>query len=268
MSDRTDTFPAANAPGPGGSPAHTATLFGPAAAPAEGPAVGQASAQDLVHIAQGLYFIFWGVLISLVIGVQIVATLWLRTFAELFLAAGVLATLVGSWRLTQAHLAGLRPAAIGALWRRRARGVFWLAMLLAYFCVLFFMWRRAVENVYLQINALAFVAVGIWYLIILSRTVAVLAVSLGHSEFTLESRLFNASNVGLLLLPFLGALTYVGVMAVRRHSDLLVEFNILLGQLNVVTALIFLLPLSLTLAMVWAAKDIALRRLAETGAAS
>ena len=264
MSDITDTFHATTIP-----PRESVTGAGPPGGPAVAvpPPVG-VSARDLVHVAQGLYFIFWGLLVSIVVGTQILATLWLRSFAELFLAAGVLATLVGAWRLTQARLDRLQPAELSRRWRVRTRWIFWLAMLLAYFCVLFFMWRRAVDSLYLQVNALVFVGVGICYLILLSRTVAALALGLGNDELALESRLFNASNIGLLLLPFLGALGYVAVMAVRRESDLLDEFNLLLSQLNTLTALVFLLPLSLTLAVVWAAKDMALRRLEGSDAGS
>jgi hypothetical protein len=254
MSETTDSLPAAVA----------AAAVAPAAtsSPKENEP-SRVSARDLIHIVQGLYLIFWGLLVSVIIGTQIVASLWLRSFAEFFLAGGVLATLAGSWRLMQARLDGLRPVRLSRQWRSRARMIFGLALLLSYFCVLFYMWRRVVDSVYLQANALAFVVVGIVYLIMLSRTVAALAAGLGRNELAMESRLFNVGSVGLLLLPFLGALGYMGVMAVRKQTNLLVEFNLVLSHLNVVTALILLLPLSLTLSVVWAAKDLALQRLAE-----
>ncbi len=226
-------------------------------------AAGGVSARDLVRLVQGLYFIFWGVLVTVVVGTQVLVSLWNRSFTEVFLAAGVVSILIGSLRLAQVKLERLQPALLGRLWERRARVILRLAMLLAYFGVLFFMWRGAVGSVYLQVNALAFVVAVIVYLIILSRTVAALAAGLGSDELAMESRLFNVGNVGLLLLPCLLALIYLAVMTVQHGTNLLVEFSILLSRLSLLVAMVFLLPLSLTLSVVWAAKDIALRRLAE-----
>lgn len=250
MSDTTDTLPAGTAASAADQPGETMPLS-------------RISARDLLHLTQGLYFVFWGLLISVVVAMQIVVTIWLRTFAEMFLGAGVVAILVGSWRLAQARLEHLNSPQLGALWRRRAHTILWLAVLLVYFCLLFYMWRRAVGNLYLQLNACAFVLTGIAYFVMLSRTVAVLAAGLGSSELSRESHLFNVINLILLVLPFIGTFVYVAVQSVLHGTNLLVEFNILLSDVNLVVALVFLLPLSLTLSMVWAAKDVALRRLAE-----
>ena len=125
------------------------------------------------------------------------------------------------------------------------------------------MWRGAVGNIYLQVNALAFIMVGIIYLIMLGRAVATLAAVLGHDSLAVESRLFNIGNIGILLLPCLLAVVYLGVLAIRHDTNLLIEFSVLLSRINLIAAVIFLLPLSLTLSLVWAAKDIALGRLAQ-----
>ena len=250
MSDTTDTLMSA-AP---------ATEVADRVAPVS---AGQLSARDLVHLVQGLYFVFWGVLVSVVVATNILVSIWQRSFSEMFLAAGLVSILIGSVRLSQVSLEGLRPPLLGRLWKQRTRLILRLAMLLAYFGVLFFMWRGEVGNLYLQVNALACVAVGIVYLIMLSRAVGALAAVLGSNELATESRLFSMSNIGLLLLPFLLALIYLGFMTIQHRSSLLVEFSLLLSRVSLLVAMIFMLPLSLTLSVVWAAKDIALRRLAE-----
>ena len=48
---------------------------------------------DLVRLAQGFYFIFWGLLVAVLVGAQIMLVFWVHSFAEIFLAAGVLAVL-------------------------------------------------------------------------------------------------------------------------------------------------------------------------------
>jgi hypothetical protein len=213
------------------------------------------TALDLVRLAQGLYFIFWGLLLVIIVAGQILILPWLRTFAEFFLGVGMLAVLVGTWRL---HQAKLDPA-----WRVSTRWTLTLAVLATYFCVIFYMWRKVPLHPYLQANALGFVACGIGYLIVLSGTMAALGRGLGRSDLARESRWFGGATVTFLLLPFLASLVYMVVMAVRNSENVLLQFHDLLGQLTVPVMLILLLPLSLTLGLVWAAKDATLRRLAD-----
>ena len=211
--------------------------------------------RDLVRLAQGFYFIFWGLLLAVVMSTQLLVTLELFAVAELLLAAGVLATLVGSWRLYQAR-------SVGQDWRKRAGWTLVLAMLMTYFCVFFYMWRHMPANVYLLANALAFLGSSIIYMILLSRAVAALATVLGRRELLLESRLFSASNVGFLLVPFAGTLIYVGIMSKLRQSDVLFEFQYLLARSNLIVVILLLLPFSLTLSLAWVAKDATLKELA------
>jgi len=211
------------------------------------------AAADLVRLAQGLYFIFWGLLLAVVVGAQIVIVLWRHTFAELFLGAGVLAVLAGTWRLRQARL--------DAAWQATMRWPWRWAVLTTYFCVVFYMWRRVPLQPYLQTNALGFLACGIAYLISLSGAVGALTRRLGRTDLARESRWFGAVSVTLLLAPAVAALGYVGVMAVRHDENPLLQFQELLGWITGPVMLVLLLPLSLTLGMVWAAKDATLRRL-------
>lgn len=212
-------------------------------------------ARDLVRLAQGFYFIFWGLLLAIVMGTQLLIALELYTVTELLLAGGILATLVGSWRLYQVK-------SVGPLWRTRTGWTLVVALLMTYFCVLFYMWRRTPMNSYLLANALAFLGTSILYMILLSRTVAALAAGLDRRELLLESRLFSVSNIGFLLVPFVGTLIYVGILSLRRQSDLLFELGFLLAKSNVLVVILLLLPFSLTLSLAWVAKDAALKELA------
>src|SRR5579871_5795576 len=93
-------------------------------------------ASDHVHLAQGFYFVFWGLLVTVLMGAQLLMPIELPPFVELFLAVGVLATMMGSWRLYQVR-------SLGATWHARMQWVLAMAALLVYFCVLFCLWRRA-----------------------------------------------------------------------------------------------------------------------------
>lgn len=218
-------------------------------------AVRPVSAAALVRLIQGLYFVFWGLLVTVLVSAESVLLAWQSSFAEVVLAGGVAITVAGTWRLRQAGFAE------HASWRRRTGRLRGLALLLAYFALLFCLWRRAPVNLYLQLNAVGFVATGIALLMMVNRTVTALAAVVGRPQLALESRLFTAANIALLLLPFLAALSYLTVMVVARQTSPLDEFRHLLQRVSLLVGMIVLLPVALTLALVWAAKDSLLEEL-------
>ena len=61
----------------------------------------QVPARDYVRLAQGFYFIFWGLLLTVLTGVELLMLIDMPPFAESLLGVGVLTTLIGSWRLYQ-----------------------------------------------------------------------------------------------------------------------------------------------------------------------
>ncbi|HUJ11805.1 MAG TPA: hypothetical protein VL171_17480 [Verrucomicrobiae bacterium] len=229
------------------------------------------SARDFLRLAQGFYFVFWGLLLAVLAGSQLLILIGADTatesraieililatefFCTLFLGAGVIAILVGSWRLYQVRNLGER-------WHRRARVVLALAALLNYFCICFWFWRRVPESSYLLINALAFWATGILFMIVLTRAMAALSIALGRPDMALESRVLGTSNVVFLLLPFACVSAYLIVMMFVRHSSLFGELQSLLDRVNLLFVLILLLPFSLTLSLIWGCKDAVLRQLA------
>jgi hypothetical protein len=214
----------------------------------------QVPARDHVRLAQGFYFIFWGLLLTVLTGVELLMLIDMPPFAESLLGVGVLATLIGSWRLYQVR-------SLGESWRQRIRWVFALAMLMSYFCLFFYLWRRVPMSRYLLGNVLAFAATGIIYVIAFNRAVSVLATALGHKDMVFESRMFGSGNVGLLLLPFACVIAYIISMAVFQHSDPLTELRFLLSRANLLIIVVLLLPFSLTLSLAWSCKDAVLRQL-------
>ena len=211
-------------------------------------------ARDYVRLAQGFYFVFWGLLLTVLTGAQLLMPIDMPPFAESFLGVGVLATLIGSWRLYQVR-------SLGKSWHRRIRQAFVLALLMTYFCVFFYMWRRVPMSAYLLGNVLAFAASGIVYIIVFNRVVAVLAAALGRKDMVFESRMFGSGNIGLLLLPFACIIAYIIGMAVLQRSDPISELRFLLGRANLLIIVVLLLPFSLTLSLAWSCKDAVLRQL-------
>jgi len=215
----------------------------------------QLPAGDYVALAQGFYFIFWGLLVTLLAGAQLLILAGIPAYSEWILGAGVVSTLTGSHRL-------YRVRSVGERWHRRTRVLFVLGLLLAYFCIFFFLWRRLPNNNYLMGNALAFAASGILYLVAFNRAVAALATALGRHNMAMESQLLSASNIGLLLLPFASIVIYIISLALIHQSEPLAELQSLLGRANLLVIVVVLLPFSLTLSLAWSCKDSVLHELA------
>jgi hypothetical protein len=211
-------------------------------------------ARDYVRLGQGFYFVFWGLLVTVLMGAQLLILSDAPPFAELFLGLGALATTVGSWRLYQV-------ASLGDLWHRRTRTSLALAGLMMYFCVFVYLWRRVPDSDYLLTNVFGLATTGILYIISFNRVVAVLATVLKRKDMALESRVFGTGNIGLLLLPFAGIVAYIVVSAVFQKGDLLSEVRFVLGRANLLVIIVLLLPFSLTLSLAWSCKDAVLRQL-------
>jgi hypothetical protein len=212
-------------------------------------------AHDLVRLAQGFYFVFWGLIVSVLTGAPLLLPIEVPRFAEAFLGAGVGATVVGSWRLYQVQ-------SLGERWHSRMRVVFALAALLTYFCVFFYLWRRVPTSSYLLGNALAFAATGILYVTTFNQAVASLATALGRNDINREAKVLSVSNAGLLLLPFVGLIAYLVCMAVVHKNSPLVELQWLFDRANILIIIVLLLPFSLTLSLAWSCKDTVLHLLA------
>jgi hypothetical protein len=212
-------------------------------------------AHDLVRLAQGFYFIFWGLIVSVLTGAPLLLPIEVPRFAEAFLGAGVAGTLVGSWRLYQVH-------SLGDRWHNRMRVVFALAALLGYFCIFFYLWRRVPTNSYLLYNALAFAATGIFYVTTFNHAVASLATALGRHDIHREARVLSASNAALLILPFAGLIAYLTYMVILHKSSPLIELQLLFDRANLLIIIVLLLPFSLTLSLAWSCKDTVLHLLA------
>jgi hypothetical protein len=225
-------------------------------------ATGYAAAGDLIRVAQGCYAIFWGLLMAVVVGTQLVIAPRFRSLGEALLGAGVLAVLAGAWRLHQARL----PAR--AIWRGRTRWALAAAGLMAYFCVLFYFWLRLPTSRYLAANALAFVGATILFLFQFCRVIAAFGAALGERQLMAEARMYAAGSAVLLGAPFAGAVAVLLAATFTQHSHVVTGLLAWLGRANTAALLIFLLPFSLTLALAWAAKDVALRKLVAAGPTS
>jgi len=225
------------------------------------------SAATLVRLLQGFYSIFWGLILTAVAAAHLLAGSVLaptRTsgFDIGLLAFGLAAVLIGSWRLWRVRLSG------NDAWRVRTETLLGAAAALAYFAVFFCAWRHVPWNEYLLANALAFLGAGVVYTVLLNCSVNALAAAIGRRDLAVESKWYNAGSVAFLLLPLIGALVYAFGAAAAKHTGVISEIIWLADQTNIVVVGILLLPFSLTLSLVWAAKDVLLGLLSATNASA
>lgn len=228
-----------------------------------GPVVVAPVPRELLRLTQGLYGVFWGMMATVFATTQLMMPQFGMAAASWVLIAGALATLAGALRLRLTRLHPDSDPGAQSRWKQRTTCLAGLSVLMTYFGVIFLMWLQARSSLYLLTNTLLFLLALIGVVVALNFVVLSLAPVLSRQTLVLEARVFAGANIALILLPILCTAGYIALVSVARPAHPLhvshevVSRFMLHSNLWVVTAM--LLPLSLTLAMVWAAKDSALR---------
>ena len=250
MSDRTD-------------PASSAAVQEPGAPDVPDTLLQRLVPRQLADLALGFYCLFWGALATLAAAVELLVTVAPavdlskvpapRLFSVLVCSAGVVAIMTGSWRLN-------RAGDMGDPWRNTSRRLLIAAVALAYLMPVYFLWRRVPNSLYLFGHALAFLGLLICFMGLLCSVVSALARVSGQRSLATQATLFGAGSF-LVLVLFVAVLTQALFVATRRGLSLLEVLQFLLNSAPPAILLALLLPLSLTLSTVWAAKDVVLREL-------
>ena len=231
------------------------------------------SAAVLVRLVQGFYAIFWGLILTAVVAAYLLTELQPHAFDVGLLALGLMAVLIGSWRLWKVQFGVDDADRQHAAWRERTETLLGAAVVLAYFAAFFCAWRRVPRNEFLLVNALAFLGAGLVYTVLLNRVVGALAPVLGRHDLAVESKWYGVGSAGLLLVPLIGMVVYGFGIAVINDTGTVSEILRLLDRMNVMVAfivvtLMLLLPFSLTLSLIWVTKDVMLKQLSGMNAAA
>jgi hypothetical protein len=217
------------------------------------------TSRDLTRLVQGFYFTFWGTLAVLAATVESLVVPAIRTFHMAVLGAGLIGMVVGAARLQQAR-------GLGNEWDKHARLLLWLAVAVAYLYPFFSMWRRLPTNLYLLGHAIVFVGGFIYWTSLLDSTIATLGRAVRRRSLVIQSVLFSGATF-LLVVPFL-LLAQSLIIRATQGYDPLAFVQWLLLNVHPVFVLALLVPFSLTLSLVWAAKDFALHLLTATATES
>jgi len=201
-------------------------------------------------LVQGFYFLFFGGLASVVLVVETTVAMTAHAFSTALCGASLVALLIGAWRLR-------RVKSLGTEWAQSARCLFIAAALLVYLFPFLWAWRQLPRNFYFCCHGLAFLAMLVLTMMAMSVASAALARALGRKGLTWQMVVTLVTAVVVQLAPF-AVLACTLAAGALRGEDSLMWLQVTAAQLHPFFITLWLLPFTLSLSLVWTAKDIAL----------
>jgi hypothetical protein len=204
-------------------------------------------------LVQGFYFLFFGGLTSVVLIVEMTVAMAPRAFSTVLCGASVVAMLAGAWRLR-------RVRSLGAEWIQSVRCLLIATALLVYLFPFLWAWRQLPRNFYFCCHGLGFLAMLILAMMAMCVASAALARALGRKElmWQMVASLVTAVVVQLAPFAFLARVLAAGAL---HGEDTVMWLQVAVAQLHPFWITLWLLPFTLSLSLVWTAKDIALELL-------
>ncbi len=223
------------------------------------PAAQAIEERDWVLLAMGFTRILWSIPLGLMLFTGMISVRLTQFFQLPSYVLGGVLYFWGIITLTRVH-------GLSAAWRRFLMlGVF-LAFLLFYFGPFVFWWMRRPATDHFAINLFGLAFSFIWLLWVVNRLAEEVAARLGDVVFIIETRLCRWSVVGFMGLPLLVYTSYVTLSAARLDqplSTLILDLRYIPYIHWIFAAII--LPLTLTLTILWKTRQCALRQLVPAG---
>lgn len=217
------------------------------------PSLGKLTAASLAQLSLGFYFLFWGLMVLVATLAESLVVLTLRPLSQMLIGAAGLAIANGAWRL---H----RITDLGPLWRTRTRFLLLATVTVAYLSFFYIVWRQLPGNFYFLIHALLFFGLLLLTLCLLCLPVITLAKLANRPGLALQAGGFGTAAVVLLVPPY----TLIAIRmldAAHRGIDPFSLLQFWLEHIDLWIAMILLVPFSLTLSLLWSAKDLVLEQL-------
>jgi len=206
----------------------------------------------LGRLARGLSALFWGLPAALIIGVGTASAGWFKGFS-----------IVPGWSATGLLLFGLWQ--LGAfqkqerLWRAALDRAQLLGLINFFLCPFLYWWHEMPEQPFFTLIVGLHALAALIFLFNLNLVLARLGEMLPDETLRQETRQFTVINRGLLVMLLLGVTAYV---LLQQMSNLPVPLLMVLGRLHRISQwsllMLGLLPLSLTMALIWKTKEVIL----------
>jgi hypothetical protein len=208
--------------------------------------------RSLGHLARGLSALFWGLPVSLVICVETAKAGWLKPLGIIPALVTTGSLLYGLWQISDFQKQE-RP------WRNALDRAKLLGLVNFGLCPFLYWHNKMPQEFFFEAAFFVFVLSGVLFLFNLNVVLKQLAAMLPAETLRHEMRLFTALNCWLIV----GLLFLCIAYAVLLHaSQLPLEPGLLLVWLNRLglwTFIFFaLLPLAMTMALIWKTKEIIL----------
>ncbi|MCC6821697.1 MAG: hypothetical protein IT579_13270 [Verrucomicrobia subdivision 3 bacterium] len=206
----------------------------------------------LGRLVRGLSALFWGLPAALIICVGTATAGWFKAFS---IVPGLGATgllLFGLWQL--GAFQRQERAWRAALDRARLIG-----LVNFFLCPFLYWWNKMPDQPFFSLVVVLLALSGLLFLFNLNLVLARLGEMLPDETLRQETRQFTVINRGLLVTLLLVVAAYVFVM---QMPDLPVPFLMVIARLERMSLwslmMLVLLPLSLTMALIWKTKEVIL----------
>jgi len=208
--------------------------------------------RSLGHLARGLSALFWGLPVSLVICVETARADWLRPLGVIPALVAMGSLLYGLWQMSDFQKQE-RP------WRNALDRAKLLGLVNFSLCPFLYWHNKIPQEFFFSAAVFLLVLSGVLFLFNLNVVLKQLAAMLPAETLRHEMRLFTTLNCWLIV----GLLFFCIAYAVLLHaSQLPLDPGMLLVWLNRLGLWMFiffaLLPLAMTMALIWKTKEVIL----------
>jgi hypothetical protein len=223
-----------------------------------GPEAQAAMLRSLNRLVRGLSALFWGLPAALIVCVGTATAGWFSVFKIFPALAATGLILFGLFQMDSFQKQE-RPW-INALERAKL-----LAMLNVGFSPFLFFWNRMPGHFFFELMVNLMALTGLLFLFSLNHLLARLSAMLPDETLRHETTQFTALNRGLLLALLLLTVVYLFLKQTTNLPEQVVEIQQWLDRYNwfergrlLVVMLFVLLPLSMTMALLWKTKEVIL----------
>jgi len=204
--------------------------------------------RSLGKLARGLSALFWGLPATLLVSAETARADWLKPLGLLPLVAINALILYGLWQMSEFQRQE-RP------WRLALDRTQLLALINLGLCPFIYWHNRMPDNTYFDYSVLMLALSGLLFLFNLNLVIARLAAMLPDETLRHEARQFTALNRWLLVIWVLSFAALIWIVSLPPANLPMVPFVFWAG---LVLAFFMLLPLAMTMALLWKTKEVIL----------
>jgi hypothetical protein len=212
--------------------------------------------RSLGRLVRGLSALFWGLPITLVVCFHTARADTFRSLGFPFVIIPPLVTtgllVYGLWQLGDFQKQE-------RVWRHALDRARLLSLINFGLSPFLYLWNQAPAQIYFVVMVLLLIATALLFLGSLNQVLQRLGAMLPDETLRLETRQFTALNLNLLWITFVLAAAYLGLGTASRLPGWLRSLAIALDRASLwFIVLLVLLPLAMTMALLWKTKEVIL----------